>query len=484
MKKIFLSTSIPYVNAAPHIGHALEFVEADAMARRHRILGDDIFFLSGSDENSLKNVQRAEREGLGVKLLVDQNTERFRDLGRQLDISLDDFIRTTEERHILGAQKLWQACAKDIYRKKYSGLYCVGCEEFYKEEELVGGLCPEHGTKPELIEEDDYFFKLSRYGDRLFELIQKDEIKILPESRKNEVLSFINSGLQDFCISRSNERARGWGIDVPGDPDQKMWVWFDALSNYINALGYASDREAFEKFWQQSDSRVHAIGKGIIRFHAVYWPAMLLSAGLNLPTTIFVHGYVTADGKKMSKSLGNTVDPFEVIKKYGVDGTRYFLLREIPVSSDGDFSYEKCDKRYNSDLASGLGNLFSRTLAMVEKAGLAKGFRALPNDFTKDEVDGVRKDYEAKFVRFNEALESIWTLVSSCDRYIDAEKPWEAVDPEKQREIFSNLLYSLKAISEMIEPFLPGTAGKMREQLGEENGVFNIRRGEALFPRI
>ncbi len=485
MKTIFLSTSIPYVNAAPHIGHAMELIQADAMARHHRLLSDDIYFLSGADENSLKNVQRAEKEGVSVKLLVDKNTEHFYNLGKELNISFNDFIRTTEERHVLGAQKLWKACEKDIYRKKYSGLYCVGCEEFYKEDELVDGMCPEHGTKPELIEEDNYFFRLSKYENQLSDLIKKDIIKIIPETRKNEMLSFINSGLQDFCISRSNERARGWGIDVPGDPTQKMWVWFDALSNYINALGYGNaDQSVFGKFWENSSDRVHVIGKGIIRFHAIYWPAMLLSAGINLPTTIFVHGYVTVNGQKMSKSIGNVVDPFEVIKKYGVDGTRYFLLREIPSVGDGDFTYEKFEKRYNSDLASGLGNLFSRTLAMVEKAGMDKDFKAEPNEFTLKEVEAVRKKYEADFIRFNETLETVWTLVSSCDKYIDTEKPWEASDKTKQKEIFSNLIHSLKAISELIEPFMPETSEKMKKQLGENAGLFNIKKGEALFPRI
>lgn len=485
MKKLFISTSIPYVNASPHLGHALEFVQADAIARHHRIMGDEVFFLTGSDENSLKNVQRAEKEGIDVKVLVNRNTEQFVSLEKALGISYDDFIRTTEDRHIKGAQKLWQVCEKDIYKKNYSGLYCVGCEEFYKEEELENGCCPEHKTKPELIEEENYFFKLSKYQDQLQKLIEKDELKIIPETRKNEVLSFIKSGLQDFCISRSSERARGWGIDVPNDPSQKIWVWFDALSNYINALGYGSaDESKFKEFWQDNKSIMHVLGKGIIRFHAVYWPAILISAGLNLPKTIFVHGYVTVDNQKMSKSIGNVIDPVELIKKYGTDGVRYFLLREIPATGDGDFTYEKFEKRYNSDLAGGLGNLFSRTLSMVEKSNLNKDFEISPDESTIKRVAEIKTKADESFMVFNESLARIWELVSYCDKYIDNEKPWEIKDNDKQRLIFSNLLYSLKCISEMILPFMPLTSEKMKLQLNETDGVFNVKKGEALFPRI
>jgi methionyl-tRNA synthetase len=485
MKKVFIATSIPYVNAAPHLGHALEFVEADVLARHHRALGDDVFFLSGSDENSLKNVRSAEKLGVSVKELVDDNFKKFFELKELLNISFDDFIRTTEERHFKGAQKLWTSCAKDIYKKKYSGLYCVGCEEFYKEDELVDGFCPEHKTKPELIEEENYFFKLTQYQEKIKELIETDKVKIIPESRKNEVLSFINSGLQDFCISRTSERAKGWGIDVPDDPTQKMWVWFDALSNYIDALGYGNnDQSKFNEFWQNNEFKTHVIGKGIIRFHAVYWLAMLLSAGISLPKTIFVHGYLTVDGQKMSKSIGNVVDPKELIKKYGSEGVRYFLLREIPATGDGDFTYDKFEKRYNSDLASGLGNLFSRTLAMVIKAGLDKEFEIKPDDSFIEINKEVGKKVIENFIQFNETLADIWSLVSFCDKYIEEEKPWDITDIEKQKVVFSNLIYSLNNISKMIEPFLPLTSQKMKEQLGENNNIFNIKKGESLFPRI
>lgn len=478
MKKVFISTAIDYVNGDPHLGHALEKIQADVIARYHRSLGDEVFFLSGTDENSLKNVQTAEKQGISVKELVDNNSKKFSNLKEVLNLSYDDFIRTTEKRHVLGAQKLWSLCEKDIYKKKYKGLYCVGCEEFYKEEELDNGLCPEHKKPLELIEEENYFFKLENYADKIKELIEKDIIKIIPQKRKNEIISFINSGLQDFCISRSSERAKGWGIDVPKDSTQKIWVWFDALANYITALGFGSNNELFDKFWEKGDAKLHVIGKGINRFHSIYWPAMLLSANITLPKTLFVHGYITVNNEKMSKSIGNVINPIELVNKYSIDGVRYFLLREIPALDDGDFSYEKYEKRYNSDLASGLGNLFSRVIAMAEKHG--EVFNN-PNQYTKKEVENTWDKYREKFVYFNETLGEIWSLIGSCDKYIDEQKPWEKEDKE---EILSNLLFSLKNIAQMIEPFLPETSKKMKEQLNEENGIFKVKKGESLFPKI
>jgi len=476
MKKIFISTSIPYVNASPHLGHALELVQADVLARSHRLMGDEVFFLSGSDENSLKNVRSAEKEGTDIREFVKKNYLKFFELKESLNLTLDDFIRTTEERHFNGAQKLWLNCEKDIYKKKYKGLYCVGCEEFYKEEDLIDGMCPEHKNKLEIVEEENYFFKLSNYEEKIKEIILKDEVKIIPESRKKEILSFINSGLQDFCISRSNERAKGWGIDVPNDKSQKMWVWFDALSNYINALGYGSEDESkFNDFWQNNELKIHVIGKGINRFHSVYWLAMLLSAGISLPKTLFVHGYVTVDGQKMSKSIGNVIDPKELVRKYGCDGVRYFLLREIPALGDGDFTYEKFEKRYNSDLAGGLGNLFSRTMSMVNKRNL--NFEIKPNDYFVNKNKEIENKVQDGYFKFNETLGDIWELISFCDKYIEEEKPWKIEDEEKIKIVFSNLLYSLKNISKMLKPFLPETSKKMENQLKE------MSKAEPLFPR-
>jgi methionyl-tRNA synthetase len=286
-KKFYITTTIPYVNAAPHVGHALEYVQTDVLARYHRKAGKDVFFLTGTDENSLKNVQAAKVEKISVQELVDRNSEIFKNLKQSLNLDFNDFIRTTEKRHTEGAKKFWQECQKDIYKKKYQGLYCVGCEMFYKESELENSLCSEHRTKLETIEEENYFFKLSNYQKQLEKIIESDELEIIPQSRKNETLAFIKAGLEDFSISRSAKRGDGWGVEVPNDNSQRMYVWFDALTNYITALGYGSDNlEKFERYWPAD---LHCLGKGVLRFHAIYWPAMLLSAGLSLPKKLFVH---------------------------------------------------------------------------------------------------------------------------------------------------------------------------------------------------
>ena len=364
-KKFYVTTSIPYVNAAPHIGHALEFVQADVIARYHRLLNQDVHFLSGTDDNALKNVQAAEEKKIPIVEFVKENSGKFYQLKSGLNLSFDDFIGTSEKRHFEGAQAFWQACKKeDIYKKKYRGLYCVGCETFYTAKDLVGGKCPEHKTKPEVVEEENYFFRLSKYQDWLENLIASDQLKIIPETRKNEVLSFIHRGLEDFSISRSKKRAHGWGIPVPGNPEQIIYVWFDALANYITALDWQNNKKLYQKYWPAD---VHVIGKGIIRFHAVYWPVMLKSAGIDLPKQEFVHGYVTTEGQKISKSLGNVIDPFDLVKKYSIDPVRYYLLREIPAYSDGDFSERRFKEIYNADLANGLGNLVARVVAIASR---------------------------------------------------------------------------------------------------------------------
>lgn len=480
-KQFYVSTALPYVNSLPHLGFALEIIQADVIARYHRILKDDVFFLTGTDENALKNVQAAKKEGISVERLTARNAEKFYELKNILNLSFNAFIRTTEERHIKGAQKLWRVCQKDIYKKKYSGLYCLGCEQFYKEKELTGGLCPEHKTKPELVEEENYFFKLSKYQDNIKKVIENNKVEIIPKTRKNEILSFINSGFEDICISRSAERARGWGIDVPGDKNQKIWVWFDALSNYINALGFARDGKKFKKYWPAD---LHIIGKGILRFHAVYWPAILLSAKLPLPKKIFVHGYLTANGQKMSKSLGNIINPFELVKKYGTDSVRYFLLREIPPTKDGDFTYRKFEERYNSDLAKGLGNLAARVITLSKKLKTQKSnLKTAAKDLkVKKEIDAVWKSYNKSLeqFKFNETLISIWKLIGFCDKYIEKEKPWEIKNKKskvKNQKVINNLLVVLTIIAQMLKPFLPETSEKIFEQL-------KTRKSGPLFPRI
>jgi methionyl-tRNA synthetase len=488
MKTFFISTSIPYVNAAPHIGHALEFAQADAVARFLRFRGGDVFFLTGTDDNALKNVQAAEAAGEPVQKFVDRHAETFKNLAAALLISNDDFIRTSRDgRHIRGAQKLWSACKKeDIYKKKYKGLYCLGCEEFKTPKDLTDGECPEHpGKKLETVEEENYFFKLSNYQKKLKQSLSSGELKIVPESRKNEMLAFVSEGLEDFSISRSAQRAKGWGVPVPGDPDQIMYVWFDALSNYINALGYADDDVKFQKYWTEAENVLHVIGKGINRFHTVYWPAMLLSAGLPLPKTVFVHGYLTVDGQKISKTLGNVFDPFEVVKKYGADATRYYLLREVSAYGDGDWSDAKFAERYNADLANGLGNLVARVFTLAEKHG------DLPADLGKDVSEDVadaivsaRKKIFAAMeeFRFNDALSGLWELVSFADKYVNDRKPWAQTD---NRTTLFNAIVLIDNLAALLTPFLPETAKKITENINWKDGkTLHVHKINNLFPRI
>jgi methionyl-tRNA synthetase len=474
-KPFFITTAIDYVNGEPHVGHAAEKVLTDAVARYHRdVLSEDTFFLTGTDENSLKNVQGAEKAGRPVDEYVKENAEAFRSLGDSLGLSFDRFIRTTEDVHFSGAKKFWSAMdPDDLYKKSYHGLYCVGCEEFKMEKDLVDGKCPEHLTVPEIVEEENWFFRLSAYGDRLKELIVSGKLSIVPEFRKNEVLSFIDMGLEDFSVSRSVARAKGWGVPVPGDEEQIMYVWVDALSNYITALDYAGDGMDYEKFWAGDGERVHVIGKGILRFHAIYWPAMLLSAKLPLPTKIYAHEYLTIDGQKMSKSIGNVLYPRELVERFGKDGARYLLLSSIPYSKDGDLSWAKMTEKFNADLANGLGNLVSRVMRLSE---------GLDTDSKKADGAPVYPEEVAKLIgsyRFAEALEKVWETVRDANRYIEEEKPWELAknDKEKFSGVMHVLLDRLALLSVALVPFLPDTAEKIRVSL--ESG-----KTEILFQRV
>lgn len=489
-KKVFISTAIDYVNASPHLGHILEKIQADVIARYYRSLGNEVFFLTGTDENSLKNVQAAKKEKISIKELVDKNSKKFYELKNVFNLSFDDFIRTTEERHIKGVQKLWKNCQKDIYKKRYKGLYCVGCEQFYKESELENGFCPEHKTKPELVEEENYFFRLSKYQDKLKKIIETDEIKIIPQTRKNEVLSFINQGLEDICISRSSQRAKGWGIDVPGDKTQKIWVWIDALSNYINAVGYGADDKRFNDWWQKNKNILHFLGKGILRFHAVYWPAILLLAGIQLPRAIFVHGYITVCGQKMSKSLKNVINPFDLAKKYGVDAVRYYLLREFSPTEDGDFTDEKFRERYNADLARGLGNLTARVITMAENNSKSQILNSAKIQKFKlqEEIDKTRENHTKALesFKFSKALKEVWVLISCCDKIIEEERPWEK--SAKQFFVIYSLLCALANIVQMLKPFLPETSDKILRVLGvnidSKIWKFKVKKEKSLFPKL
>ncbi|HEX6543744.1 MAG TPA: class I tRNA ligase family protein, partial [Ktedonobacterales bacterium] len=480
----YVSTTIPYVNAKPHIGMALEYVVTDALARYHRRVGEDVYFLTGTDENALKNVQTAEREGVPVAELVERNSARFRELAETLETSFDDFIRTSADpRHIPGVHKLWEACARngDIYRRTYRGLYCVGCELFYREDELIDGLCPIHLIPAEEVEEENYFFRLSRYGDQLEQLIASDTLRVIPETRKNEVLSFIRRGLEDFSVSRSRERAHGWGIPVPGDPSQVMYVWYDALGNYITALGYAHDGLLYQRYWQENPHRMHVLGKDVIRFHAVYWPAMLLSAGVPLPKTLLVHGWITAGGQKMSKSLGNVVDPAQLVADYGVESVRYFLLREISPFADSDFTLERFQRACNTDLADQLGNLLNRTISMIQRYtdGVvpASGSLATVEQALVERAAALpgRVDEAVRACTSNEALAAIWELVGEANRYVAETEPWalakqrRAGDREAAQRL-NTVLYTLaetlRLVASLLVPFLPETAAKIAAQVG------------------
>jgi methionyl-tRNA synthetase len=482
----YITTAIPYVNGKPHIGHAQEFILTDSLARYHRLKGEDAWFLTGTDENAFKNVQSAEQEGIPTRELVDRNAQHFYNLRTVLNLSFNDFIRTSAEpRHLAGVEKLWRACDEngDIYKRPYSGLYCFGCEQFYTESELVNGLCPEHLTAPTLIEEENYFFRLSRYADRLQELIASDQLQILPQKRKNEVLSFIRGGLNDFSISRSRARAHGWGIPVHGDPDQVIYVWFDALGNYITALGYADDAPTYERYWVHNPHRVHVIGKGVIRFHAVYWPAMLLSAHVPLPTSILVHDYITLNGSKISKSLGNTVDPVEVVERFGTDALRYYLLREIPSTEDGDFTIERFDRAYNGDLADQLGNLLNRVVSMVGR--YYSGVVPAPGPLERvdrglvDKAQSLHGRVDAALARFalHEALDAIWDLVGAANKYVADVEPWTLAKlrnsegegshaGERLSAVLYNLVEVLRLVACNCAPFLPATSEGIAKQLG------------------
>ena len=483
--KIFVTTSIPYVNARPHLGHALEFVQADVVARFFREKGKDVYFLSGTDDNALKNVQAAEAAHLSIREWVEKHAQIFNDLLRYLSVSNNDFIRTgIEERHIKGALKFWTSCnPSDVYKKKYKGLYCVGCEEFKLEKELINGECIEHPQKKlEIVEEENYFFKLSRYEKELVRIIELGELRIIPEARKNEVLSFIKAGLQDFSISRSKERAKGWGVPVPHDPDQIMYVWFDALTNYVNALGYAENEKNFRDYWENAENIIHIIGKGISRFHAIYWPAMLLSAKMSLPKTLMVHGYITINGQKISKTLGNVIDPFSLIEKYGEDRLRYYILREFSPFEDGDFSEEKFKDRCNGDLANGLGNFASRVSTLAEKAGLFEYAHA-PDSLIVERIETTKKIVASKLAeyKFHEALAAIFELISFGDIYINEKKPWQSND----KKVLYNLIVVLDNVALFLRPFIPHASETITRHITwNSRSLLEVKKVENLFPRI
>jgi methionyl-tRNA synthetase len=504
----YITTPIYYPNDVPHIGHAYDAIAADFIARYHRLRGDSVFHLTGVDEHGLNLQRAAERAGKDPRTWVDEMDPRWREVWARLDIANDDYIRTTEPRHEAAVTKLLQAVhdngRDDIYLGTYEGLYCVSCELYYSEDDLIDGNCPIHGRPVERMSEENYFFRLSAYGDRLLERYERDPKAVQPDVRRNEVLSTIRTGLQDFSISRTSFN---WGIPLPWDPNHVTYVWFDALTNYITAAGYAADPERFDRIWPAD---IHLIGKDILRQHAIYWPAMLMAAGVEPPRQVWAHGFLLVGGEKMSKTRLTGIHPFTLLEHFGVDAYRYYFMREIQFGQDGNFSWESMVERSNADLANGLGNLVSRVLAMLGSYfdGLvpdpplpeeAADLPALAKDVTR------RHDEAMLGLALTTGLAAVWELVGRANQYLVEKQPWVlAKDPANQDRLGS-ILYAaaetLRILAVLISPIMPGAAARLWEQLGVPDPLdaqrvpvaarwgqlepgTKTRKGDPLFPRL
>ncbi len=493
-EKFYITSSIAYANSGPHVGYAYEVVLADIIARYQRKKGVNTFFLTGTDEHGDKIIRSAQKAGMGPQAFVDSNVLKFKELDKEMNISYDFFLRTSDKKtHWPGAQAFWTKllASGDIYKGIYKGLYCIGCEAFVTEKDLIEGKCPNHDTPPEEIEEENYFFKLSKYTEEVKNKIISGELDIIPLTRKNEILALFDSGLRDISISRP-EGSIPWGVPVPNEKGQMMYVWFEALVNYISALGFGrEDSKNFETFWPAD---VHVIGKDILRFHAAVWPAMLLSVGIDLPKKILVHGFITSEGKKMSKSLGNVIDPFSFIKDYSTESLRYYMSREISPFEDGDFTETRFIETYNANLANGLGNLVSRTLKMSQQYFNGDILRRTNTDVPLkrefktmgeiDEIEGfsipyvianeITPNYHENMDSFNinKAADNIWQLIGLLDGYIADYEPFKLIkeDREKTENIIWNILFGLYHISHMLDPFMPSTSEKIKELIGVSLG--------------
>ncbi|MBI4094679.1 MAG: methionine--tRNA ligase [Candidatus Liptonbacteria bacterium] len=463
MGKFYITTAIDYVNAVPHIGHALEKLQADVLARYHRSRGDETWFLTGTDEHGAKIARAAEAAEKKPEVFTNETSEKFAALKEVLNLSFDDFIRTTDEkRHFPGVELMWKklVASGDIYKKKYRGLYCVGHEAFVTQKDLVDGKCADHEKEPEVVEEENYFFKLSKYSEEIGKRIRSGEFQIVPEGRKNEILSLIRSGLEDVSFSRPRKDL-SWGIPVPRDPEHTIYVWADALTNYLSAIGYGRNEE-YAKWWPAD---VQVVGKDILRFHAAIWPGMLLSARLPLPKTLFVHGFITADGRKMSKTIGNVVDPAALVEKYGTDAVRYYLLREIPSGEDGDYSEKKFKERYNTDLANGIGNFISRTYQLAHMFQAGSDEKIIEKDVQfKAEATAHLVDEKIQEFKLNEALEAIMDFIRFGDGYVNKTEPWKLPLSDASKVTW-NLIFIAEKVSELLMPFLPGTADEIAKKV-------------------
>lgn len=475
MSNFYITTSIPYVNSDPHVGFGMEIVMADVLARYIRAHGTPVLFSTGTDEHGGKIAEKAVETGVTPQQYADQVSQKFRDLLSTLNISNDRFVRTTDPAHEQRAQQIWKNLSQYIYKGTYSGWYCVGHEEYFPEQLVKQnkGICPEHNRPYEQLKEDNYFFKTSVFAPKIKEAIESNQFLIIPESRKHEILAVLNAGLEDISVSRPKEKI-GWGIPVPGDESQVMYVWFDALMNYITVLGYP-DGEDFKKFWP---ANVQVIGKDILRFHAAIWPAMLMGLGLPLPKILYVHGFIDVDGKKMSKTLGNVVAPKDVVAKYGVDAFRYFFMRHIPSYEDGDFSWDRLEAAYNNELADQLGNAVSRTAAMISRYQ-----NGMIGEIPEPQHDIGPYKQRLENCRFDRALDEVWEQVKGINQYIEETKPWEiakAGDEGHLREVLAYLAASLLEVAELLAPFMPETSQKI--QTAFSSGMLKPLPGP-LFPK-
>jgi len=481
-KKTYITTTLPYVNAEPHIGFALEIVQADTLARSLRSRGEEVVFNTGTDEHGQKIYTQALAAGLEPKAYCDEYAKKFDGLKKSLNLTYTNFIRTTDPAHIAAAQEFWRRCnaAGDIYKKEYEIKYCVGCELEKTDSELTNGRCPVHpNLELEIRREENYFFKFSKYQKPLLELYEKNPDFVIPKSRLGEIKNFVAAGLNDFSISRLKSKMP-WGVPVPGDEDQVMYVWFDALVNYISTLGWPNETGEYQEFWPG----LQVAGKDNLRQQSAMWQAMLLSAGLPPSKQIFIHGFITSGGQKMSKSLGNVVNPYDLVAKYGTDAVRFYLLREIPAYEDGDFTIQKFEERFNADLANGLGNYAARVSTLANGLVLDLGPGRVPDEVlgkisrTRDIVGNFLLEY-----RFREALDSIWSLLSFGDERLNSVKPW-SLEGDKKSAALSEFAAILAVVGHLVSPFLPEAGAKIFGAFDISDSGTRVSKIPPLFPRL